>query len=54
MHVLAYCYHWDRDTLWNMGKSERNMWYKMVLAQKKAEQESLNIEDNSVSAYREF
>ena len=22
MHILAYCYHWDRDTLWDKGLGE--------------------------------
>lgn len=41
MHILAYCYHWDRDTLWNLSRRERIMWVEMVLAQKKMESESL-------------
>lgn len=54
MHILAYCYHWDRNTLWNMSRSERKMWVKMVLAQKKAENKGLDDDDdNSVSTYKE-
>lgn len=40
MHLLAYCYHWDRNTIFNMGRQERKLWYKMVLAQKNAEKNS--------------
>lgn len=53
MHILAYCYHWDRETLWNMCRSERKMWVKMVLAQKKAETNGLDDDDNSISTYKE-
>lgn len=53
MHILAYCYHWDRDTLWNMTRSERKMWVRMVLAQKKAENNGASAENNSVSTYME-
>ena len=54
MHILAYCYHWDRDTLWNMTRSERKMWVKMVLAQKKVEnKEAVDEDDYSMSTYRE-
>lgn len=53
MHILAYCYHWDRNTLWYMSRSERKMWVEMVLAQKKAENKSVNEDNSSVSTYRE-
>lgn len=54
MHILAYCYHWDRDSLWNMSRSERKMWVKMVLAQKKAETKGLDSSSkSSVSTYME-
>ena len=54
MHILAYCYHWGRDTLWDMSISERRMWVKMVLAQKKAETKGLDSSNNSsVSTYIE-
>ena len=53
MHILAYCYHWDRETLWNLSQSERKMWVKMVLAQKKAENKDLGNDDSSVSTYKE-
>ena len=51
MHILAYCYHWDRNTLWNMSRSERKMWVEMVLAQKKAE--GVSDDNSSMSTYRE-
>lgn len=54
MHLIAYCYNWDRDTLWNMKRSERKMWSKMVLAQKKAEAGSVpNDNNDSVLNYKE-
>lgn len=54
MHTLAYYYHWDRNTLWNLSRSERKMWVKMVRAQIKAENNDLDDDDiNSVSTYRE-
>lgn len=53
MHILAYCYHWDRNTLWEMSRSERKLWVKMVLAQKEAESKSVNNENHSMSTYKE-
>lgn len=53
MHILAYCYHWDRNTLWNMSRSERKLWVKMVLAQKKAESNGVTNENSSKSTYTE-
>ena len=53
MHILAYCYHWDRNTLWDMSRSERKMWVEMVLAQKKAETKGVSEENSSTSTYRE-
>lgn len=53
MHILAYCYHWDRDTLWNMSRSERKLWVDMVLAQKKAETKGLDNDSHSTSTYTE-
>lgn len=41
MHLLAYFYHWDRDTLWNLSCRERRMWVKMIIAQKKMEAASM-------------
>ena len=41
MHVLAYCYHWDRDILWELTRSERRMWVKLVQLQKEAEAEAI-------------
>ena len=42
MHIIAYSYHWDRSTLWDMSRSERRMWVKMVQMQKNAENEAIN------------
>lgn len=49
MHVLAYTYHWERDTLWDMTRSERKMWVKMVQMQKIAENNALNKGNKSYS-----
>lgn len=49
MHVLAYTYHWERDTLWDMTRSERKMWVKMVQMQKTAENNALNKGNKSYS-----
>nr|DAH50447.1 MAG TPA: hypothetical protein [Caudoviricetes sp.] len=43
MHILAYCYHWDRNTLWELSTRERKMWVGMVLTQKKLENDKLKI-----------
>ena len=53
MHILAYCYHWGRNDLWDMSCSERRMWCEMVLAQKKAENKGVGESDDSVSTYSE-
>lgn len=53
MHFLAYCYHWDRNTIWYLTISERKMWVKEVLEQKKAENKSINKGDNSPDTYAE-
>ncbi len=37
MHVLAYCYHWSRESLLEIPMRERKIWYEIVLQQKKAE-----------------
>ena len=41
MHVLAYCYHWTPDILWDMPISERKMWCKMIMTQKEAERKAI-------------
>ena len=41
MHVLAYVYHWDRNSLWNLPINERHKWVDIVLKQKQAENDSL-------------
>ena len=53
MHVLAYVYKWERDTIWELSRSERKMWVKKVLEQKKAENKSINNGDNSPNTYAE-
>lgn len=41
MHVLAYIYHWDRDSLWNIPISERRKWVEIVMQQKNSEREAM-------------
>lgn len=41
MHTLAYVYHWDRDTIWNLPRSERKMWVELIHKQKEAEAEQI-------------
>lgn len=49
MHLLAYCYHWDRNTLWNLPKLEREMWAELVQEQLKAEKEAVSGSGKSPS-----
>lgn len=42
MHIIAYCYHWDVDSLWNMHIKERKMWVNKILEQKEAENRSIS------------
>lgn len=53
MHILAYCYHWGRNELWDLPPKERKMWVEMVLEQKRQENKELEKEDKSVSSYAE-
>lgn len=48
MHVIAYCYHWGRTSLWDMTRSERKAWYALIRAQKEAENKA-----TSKDAYKE-
>lgn len=41
MHLLAYTYHWDINSLWNLTLSHRKKWVEMILKQKQAERDSL-------------
>lgn len=41
MHILAYVYHWDRNSLWDMPILERKKWVEIVIRQKESEQEAL-------------
>lgn len=41
MHILAYVYHWERDTVWNLSSRERRMWVNMIMTQKKMESDSV-------------
>ena len=46
MHILAYCYHWPPERLWDMGRSERRMWAEMVRMQKEVEADSIKGSGN--------
>lgn len=41
MHLLAYCYNWPPEVLWDMKRSERHLWAEMVRFQKKVESDSI-------------
>ena len=41
MHLLAYTYHWDINSFWNLTLSQRRKWVSIVVKQKEAERESL-------------
>ena len=40
-HIIAYVYHWDKNSIWNMSTTERRKWVEMIINQKRVEQESL-------------
>lgn len=40
MHVLAYVYHWDRNSLWNLPIKERRKWVDLVIKQRQAENDA--------------
>lgn len=37
MHILAYVYHWSRNEVMRLTRSERKMWVNMIEQQKEAE-----------------
>ena len=41
MNLLAYTYHWDINSLWNLTLSQRRKWVSIVVKQKEAERESI-------------
>ena len=41
MHILAYIYHWDRDTIRNIGIRERRKWTELIVEQKNRENKSM-------------
>jgi hypothetical protein len=53
MHIIAYCYHWDNSTLWNLPRHERKMWVDKIIEQKKAENNEINKSGNSNPSYNE-
>lgn len=40
MHILAYFYHWSRDSVVSMPRRERRMWVNQIREQIKAENKS--------------
>ena len=40
MHVLAYVYHWDRNSLWNLPIKERRKCVDLVIKQRQAENDA--------------
>jgi hypothetical protein len=42
MHLIANTYHWDRDTLWNLRKREREIWVKLIIKQSEYENSLLD------------
>lgn len=54
MHALAYCYHWGRDEIRSIPRTEREMWYNIIQEQLKAERNSINKSGNSSkNSYKE-
>ena len=39
MHILAYIYRWDRNTVRTIPILERKMWVDMIYKQKESEEE---------------
>jgi hypothetical protein len=37
MHIIAYIYHWERDTIRKLGSTERKKWVELIMKQKDAE-----------------
>lgn len=40
MHLLAYVYHWDRNSIWNIPLKERKRWVRLILEQNEKEKEA--------------
>lgn len=50
MHTLAYIYHWDSRSIWELPRNERKMWVDMIIQQHKAEQKQLNNSGSTPSS----
>lgn len=37
MHILAYIYHWGRDEIRKIPRTERRRWVEKIIEQKKSE-----------------
>lgn len=56
MSIIAYYYHWDRNTIIDLSRSERKMWFKLIQIQKREEGKALSAgkkKSISKSTYRE-
>lgn len=42
MHILAYIYHWGRDEILKIPRTERRRWVERVIEQKKSENKAQN------------
>lgn len=40
-HVIAYFYHWDRNTIMKLPIGERRKWFDLIREQKKAEADAM-------------
>lgn len=41
MHIIAYVYHWERDTLKSLPIRERRRWAERIIKQREAENSAL-------------
>ena len=46
MHILAYIYRWERDTIMSLRRKERRMWVEMIKEQKEAENDEIEEAQN--------
>lgn len=47
MHIIAYVYHWDRNSLWKLPCKERRAWIRLIAKQKKAEGDAIKKSSKS-------
>ena len=46
MHLLAYIYRWERDTVWSLSIKERKMWIEQIKKQRKSERSKVGAEED--------